>query len=86
MSSIIFLIAVISWRQRPGPDDLHGGVIHIHVKQLYIRVFLCYLRDDPALRTAGLHPDKLVLLAERHSRGTVQPANYRNTCKDTEKG
>ena len=35
------------------------------------------------LRTAGLHPDKLVLLAERHSRGTVQLANYLNTCKDT---
>lgn len=31
----------------------------------------------------GLHPDKLVLLAERHSRGTVQLANYLNTCKDT---
>ena len=32
------------------PDDLHGGVIHIHVKQLYIRVFLCYpLATDNAL-------------------------------------
>lgn len=31
----------------------------------------------------GLRPDKLVLLAERHSHGTVQLADYLNTCKDT---
>lgn len=31
----------------------------------------------------GLVPNKLVLLAEKHSYGTVQLARYLNTCKDT---